>query len=217
MSPQARRGPPTTPPLPPETLGSMQGRDTVVRGLLAGAVATTFALLLHLAAGGTMPAAPGFLLPLGLSLLVGVLLSGRRLSVVRLAATAVASQVLFHSLFVLGTAPAAGMSHAHHGGPAPAPELLGGPDPMVVAHLTAAALTTVVLHRGETLLGAVSRQGARAVSCLLCRIPRTVTTSARSARQQPGVHVIRTLLDQRHGGARSTRGPPAQPAPLPAA
>ena len=46
----------------------------------------------------------GVVVPLALSLFVSVLLAGRRLSVIRLGVSVIASQTLFHSLFVLGTA-----------------------------------------------------------------------------------------------------------------
>ncbi len=159
----------------------------LVRGTAAGTAATFFALAFHLLADGATPAPLALLTPLVASVLVGVVLAGRSLSLARLAATVTAAQVLFHVLFVLGAsaphavpthAPAgssgAPVSHAmptslavptgHAGHAAPvdlAPDAVAdaalaghahGDLAMITAHLAAALLTIVLLHRGERAL-----------------------------------------------------------------
>jgi hypothetical protein len=83
-------------------------------------VATSAALLTHLAGGGVLPGWLGIAVPWALSLAVCTALAGRRLSFWRTAVSVTLSQVLFHTLFVLGTPAAAGDSagaHVGHGVP----------------------------------------------------------------------------------------------------
>jgi hypothetical protein len=72
-----------------------------LRGILAAAAATFVALASHILGGGTFPTAMGIIVPLALSILVCVLLAGRRLSLARLAVSVGVSQTLFHLLFSL--------------------------------------------------------------------------------------------------------------------
>ncbi|MFI8631391.1 hypothetical protein ACIGEP_02190 [Microbacterium sp. NPDC077663] len=125
----------------------------VVRGAVAASVATWAALLSHVAAGGQMPGWLGITVPLVLSIAVCTALAGRRLSLLRLALAVTASQVLFHTLFVLGAVTPSGATHAHHLLPmtsAAAPTAAMHADPLMwVMHGVAAVLTVAVLHRGE--------------------------------------------------------------------
>lgn len=84
------------------------------RGPVAATVATSGALLTHLAGGGALPGWLGILVPWALSLAVCTALAGRRLSLWRTTASVALSQVLFHALFVLGTPTAAGASEGQH-------------------------------------------------------------------------------------------------------
>ena len=72
-----------------------------LRGILAAAGATFVALTSHLLGGGAFPTAMGIIVPLALSILVCVLLPGRRLSLARLTISVGVSQALFHLLFSL--------------------------------------------------------------------------------------------------------------------
>nr|WP_281063461.1 hypothetical protein [Brevibacterium permense] len=74
-----------------------------LRGTLAAAFATFVALTSHILGGGAFPSAMGVVVPLALSILVCVLLSGRRLSLPRLTFSVGISQTLFHLLFSLFT------------------------------------------------------------------------------------------------------------------
>lgn len=116
-----------------------------LRGAAAGSVATTGALLSHLAGGGAMPGLGGVAISLALSLVVCTLLAGQRLSLLRLTAAVAISQSLFHSLFVLAARPAPTLvlpasatdgSHLHGG------------VPMSDAAMPAATITTSVPTSG---------------------------------------------------------------------
>jgi hypothetical protein len=133
-----------------------QERGTrVARGAVAAAVATLVALLSHVTGGGALPGAAGILVPLALSFVACTALAGRRLSAVRLSIAVALSQVLFHTLFVLGSYEPGVSGHVH--GAAPMPTLEQGSSVVMTApdatmwfwHIVAAALTTVALHRGE--------------------------------------------------------------------
>ncbi len=192
--------------------------DRVVRGVAAATVATALALLAHLAAGAPMPGWLGVVVPLMASTFAAVLVSRRRFSWTRLAVSAGAAQYLFHSLFVLGAMPVdlGGLGHAHHGHPAPggAPgfELHdlhaghGGPW-MLLAHIAAAVLTTVLVQQGETIGQRLATWGAMALRRLLGRIPQA-PTGARGGCCRPPTR--RRLLAPAAAvrGGRSTRAPP---------
>ncbi len=130
----------------------------IARGAVAASVATFVALLSHVAAGGAMPGMLGIAVPWVLSFAVCVVLAGRSLSLVRLSLAVTVSQVLFHTLFVLGAsaAPAASFvpaaaGHAHHGVVVAAGASASGVvDPaMWLGHALAVVLTVAALYRGE--------------------------------------------------------------------
>lgn len=136
-------------------------------------MATSAALLTHLAGGGALPGGLGIAVPWALSLAACTILAGRRLSFWRTAVSVALSQVLFHTLFVLGTPTAAGsagqhLGHGMPGGPATSsavtaagsPEgppagladlLQAGPE-MWFWHGVAAAVTVAALYSGERVL-----------------------------------------------------------------
>lgn len=111
-----------------------------------------------------MPGALGVIVPPVLSTLVCVLLAGRRLSLVRLTLSVAVSQVLFHTLFVLGaaqrmTSVSGPSGHLAHGTPisldaSSMPMVHDGPAgaSMWVAHVAAGLVTIAALHRAEVLL-----------------------------------------------------------------
>lgn len=140
------------------------------RGPVAASVATSAALLSHLVAGGALPGWLGIVVPWVLSLALCTAVAGRRLSWWRTAASVAASQVLFHTLFVLGGPTAAASSSVRHPGHGtdgwPLPPSSGTPaassagltemlhaDPaMWFWHGVAAVATTAALYSGEHLL-----------------------------------------------------------------
>lgn len=204
-----------------------------LRAVAAATLATFVALLSHVAAGGEPPSPLGAALPWALSLMVSLLVVGRRLSVVRLGVAVTAAQALFHVMFALGVVPLAGSApgapgaagqtgpfslHAGHMSlPASlaipgVPGALAGVAPdaaMLAAHVLAAAVTTLLLHRGEQLVAALS-DIARRIALRL----RTVTRGALPRVQMPprvrpltasvGMPRLRALL-----AAPARRGPPA--------
>ena len=112
-----------------------------LRGALAAIVSTFVALLSHVAGGGEVPGLLGILVPLVLATAVCVPLAGRRLSVIRVSASVIASQVLFHALFVLGSAGNASASSAgSSAGPITIPALTGNSAASIL-HSSAAATT----------------------------------------------------------------------------
>lgn len=125
----------------------------LARGALAASVATWAALISHVAGGGQVPGWLGIAVPFVLSVAVCTALAGRRLSLIRLALAVTGSQLLFHTLFVLGAVTPTAGGHGHHmtlmtdaGGTTAAM----GADPLMWAmHGIAAVVTVAVLHRGE--------------------------------------------------------------------
>ncbi len=148
-------------------------RARALRGVLAASSATLVALMSHLAGGGEMPGVLGIVVPLALSLPVCIAWSARHLSLPRLSASVVTSQLFFHVLFVLGTpvgaaqapsgphaghvgmamptAPAAGSAHLP-GQAGQMTEMVHADATMWVWHAVAAVVTVVVLYRGELML-----------------------------------------------------------------
>lgn len=149
-------------PTPPRRL-----RDA--RGPVVASVATAAALLSHLLGGGAMPGWLGIVVPGVLSLTVCTALAARRLSLWRTTASVALSQVLFHTLFVLG-APAGpgpsgapghqGASGVPHGPHEQLPPSSGGsPFELISADVTmwcwhgvGAAVTVAALYCGERVL-----------------------------------------------------------------
>ncbi len=151
----------------------MSSRRRLARGSIAAGLATWLALAFHLLGGGDVPAVAGVVIPFVLSWCACVVLAAWRGHALRLTASVVLSQGLFHLLFTLGATGAA--SGGHHGSAA----RLGSPDVagaapwthMWLAHLVAAAITVVALHSGERALARVSRTVVDAAR-RLCAVPR---------------------------------------------
>ncbi|MFP1602691.1 hypothetical protein ACLD0U_08400 [Microbacterium sp. 2216-1] len=136
-------------------------RIPLLRGFLGATVATFVALLSHVGVGGDLPGALGIAVPWMLSLMISTLLAGRRLSVTRLSIAVALSQALFHVLFVLGSiTPRGGLAPHVHGAAAITLEsgavLLPDGAGMWLAHVIAAAVTVLALHRGERIVRALA-------------------------------------------------------------
>ena len=199
----------------------------IVRGSVAAALATFSALFSHIVGGGAMPALLGLTVPLVLSLLFCILLAGRTLSLLRLSASVIVSQTLFHTLFVLGTPAGASASagadpHSAHGAHAAhlaaptlgadsgALALMQGDLTMWLSHAVGALITVTFLYRGERALLAVwaiaelffASIKRRATTPL--RLPVTTRTVRMPVVTAPGWAVISRAL----GTSISRRGPP---------
>lgn len=129
----------------------------VLRGLVGASVATFIALLSHIAGGGAMPGWIGVAVPWVLSVMVCTLLAGRALSLWRLTLAVALSQLLFHTLFVLGFVMRGTMASGHgaHGTqfplamPAADLAILPPDATMWLWHGFAAIVTVAALYRGE--------------------------------------------------------------------
>ncbi|MFF8816938.1 hypothetical protein ACF07D_02915 [Leucobacter sp. NPDC015123] len=209
----------------------------VVRGSTAAAIATFVALFSHVLAGGAMPEPLGICVPFVLSLLVSVLLAGRKLSLARLSLSVVASQTLFHTLFVLGAPSAGGAGlavsggHQHHGQQAvtvlaPGAQLpamtdhtamlIHGDAIMWLSHLAGAAVTILFLYRGEQTIHLLRELAERLIAWAQHSLaePLRVPAVFREVRERHGQAIATAgwaVLTQLTASTRSLRGPPAVP------
>ena len=175
----------------------------LLRGGMAASLATAVALGGHLVAGAAMPTWLGVALPWWLAVTVCTVLAGTRFSQLRMGVAVLSSQALFHGLFTAGTPgdpslqmvapPGSHLGHDHapasplaehsahtahggaHGAEAAGHALHSHSDlHMLLWHLVAALVTTVLLHQGEPfLLRCAGLVGA--VLRVMSRPPRSVT------------------------------------------
>ncbi len=168
-----------------------------------------------------MPGWIGIALPWLLSVMVCTLLAGRALSLIRLSLSVIASQALFHFLFIFGfitrsgAAAAAQNAHAHHSAPgtmtlppvsAIPVDAFVGDTAMWISHGIAALITVASLYRGErTLLQLrelardISAWAARAFGVVALPLPlRPVRVRAtRLSLRAPGAGPARSSLQRR--------------------
>lgn len=201
-------------------------RVRLLRGGLAASSATFVALASHLAGGGQMPAVLGIVVPLVLSLPISVAWAGRRLTLLGLSASVVASQLFFHVLFTLGTpaqgaqaSSGAGLHAGHEGMVAPTAAQTAGqaaqvghPDvTMWVWHAMAAVVTIMVLYRGELMLLRLRDLAVRMAAWLLRG--RTVVDSVGSFVRPALPRVVAATFRALPPGPQLSpllrRGPPA--------
>ncbi|WKK72129.1 hypothetical protein Q0F99_03550 [Rathayibacter oskolensis] len=153
----------------------------MARGVVAAVAATATAAASHTLAGAEAPALPILALAIAFSAVVCVLLSGRRLSLPRLVASVLLSQIAYHGLFLAtgsgGDVSVAGTSgtgaHFHDGGTV---ELVAGAGghaahspAMLGAHLIAALLTVAALRHGERLFWTLGAEIVRIVVRIVAR------------------------------------------------
>ena len=208
------------------------GRTRLVRGAAAASVSTAVALVSHLLAGASLPGALGVLVPLVFAVSVCTVLAGVRLSALRLSLSVVVSQALFHVLFVVGTVPAGtsgvvgagadgGLAHAGHAAhgsgtfsvlessAAVGVHAAHADAQMWLAHAAAAAVTVLVLHRGELLLAHLRRLASAVVAWALPQAPGRAGQPVRPApRTCPTAPVLVRALDVL-AVCVPRRGPPA--------
>lgn len=212
----------------------------LVRGAGAATVATAVAAGGHVLGGGIMPSWLGMALPWWLSVTVCTVLAGSRFSLPRMMTAILASQTLFHTVFVVGTRSASPVvmvdppgSHLGHGlHPAGAADMTSslsihsahgtgavveqalhgshGGGQMALAHVLAAVVTALLLHRGETFLFrcfSVARQLVGALCPRLRAEPALIDPPLLRLRPAPAVlcllHAQRALLS-----LQRRRGPP---------
>lgn len=164
----------------------MSAASRLSRAVTGAALSTLVALASHVLAGGAMPSAPGIAVPLLLSTAVCFQLAGKELSLWRLSVAVVASQWIFHQLFVLGAGGAQvtssggihaghewgsisvhGAAHSHSDGP------------MTLAHLIGAAVTITAIFKAEQLLAILGRCRQWLQSSVLWQLPLAATPARR--------------------------------------
>lgn len=187
----------------------------VSRATLAASVATFAALLSHVVAGGAVPGLLGIAVPWLLSLAVCTMLTGRRLSLLRLSIAVPLSQSLFHSLFVVGATGGEPIApHTHHASLALVPQttLLAPVDPaMWIGHAVAAIVTVALVHRGERTMAALAVVAANLTAWLRRRVwmPPALTGLPAPARPHPAAEVVPPLHPRLGADAVDRRGPPS--------
>lgn len=198
------------------------------RGVLAAGFSTFVALFSHVLAGGAVPGVAGIAIPLVFATSTCMLLATLRFSWLRLTVSVAVSQVLFHTLFVAGTAssavvqlsdPAAGGLHAGHAGHAAMTITTTGGSMahaghgggwMWLAHVVAAVVTIATLHRGEAVLARLKGALGRLVALVVVHVARILVLPTRPrpalpATQDAWVPLILSVVSS--GVVR--RGPPA--------
>jgi hypothetical protein len=123
-----------------------------LRGVAAGTIATLVAAASHGLADGMFPGIAGLSLALVFSAIVGIVFAGRRLRVLRLAASVILSQLAFHLLFSSMVASGAVESTGHHASTLVAGPLVHASAPMWFAHAIAAVITILAIRHGERAL-----------------------------------------------------------------
>ncbi|GAB3034874.1 hypothetical protein GCM10027052_10960 [Parafrigoribacterium mesophilum] len=188
------------------------------RGWLAAVVSTAVAAASHTFAGGP-PSWLAIVLSLVFAGMLCVGLAGKRLSPLRLAASVVGSQLLFHQLFASiggsGWAPAAHVHGAEITGalgltvPTGSSQLVSAADAtwMLAAHAAAAAVTFLLLCYGERSFWSVTA-GARALLRVL--FPRELQPVPLDAARPPkNLSRVLVLSPKAKLSVLRYRGPPA--------
>ena len=175
-----------------------------LRGATVGTVASGLAVGGHVLGAGSPP---GLLALSGLTataVLVAVALSGVRWRLATLQALLLGVQVVFHvALATAGHVHGAALTHPGHASAAS-----GGTDVrMLAGHLVAAALTAVLLRRGEDVFWQISSAVLRPVRAARLLLLAPVARPHRLG--TAGSHRSTALLSGRLVDVAPRRGPPA--------
>lgn len=186
----------------------------LIRAASVSVVATLVAALSHTTGGGATPHPLLILAVAALLTPLSALLVGIRTSRGRVAAAVFLAQGSFHLLFQAlgspteaGTGTAEGLGHSHHIELALLAPVSSAASPgaaMLFAHVSAAALTTLLVWHGE----AVVRTVARWVQALLRHAAAVATVEHRRPPR------LRTLVMPSFNAAISTTVPRRGPPPL---
>jgi hypothetical protein len=194
-----------------------------VRGWLTAGFSVVVAAFSHVAGGGAEPGALGAVLALAFSVPLCIALTGRRVSLLRLAVSVAASQLAFHALFSLGGASASGASSVggHHSplvvttgateavGTAGGHQMLMAGGPMWAAHALAALVTVVGLRWGAHCLERLALVAASGLARVRRALSGTVPPVSPGPRLRPVLTpAARRAPPLRAIGARPLRGPP---------
>jgi len=202
----------------------------VARGSLAASVAVFVAALFHTAAGGGVPSVLAVTLSLAFAIPVCSVLAGRHLSLWRLSASVIASQLAFHVLFSLGASHdtfTGASGHIHAGshitlvsGTATAHMTMLPDSPLMwLGHLSAALVTITALSYGEASVRSMAHTAALRVVRLadalgLTTVRRTLAPSIPDAAPRLAARPRPILLPATRIalGRLRHRGPPLAPA-----
>lgn len=204
-------------------MGSRWSR--LLRGSLTTALALTVAAFSHVAGGGSAPGALGIGLAIAFALPAAVALTGRTLSIARLSAAVVVTQLAFHTLFSLGasTAAVSAAGGGHHdaaalvltsgdaAGVAGMAGMHSGPA-MWAAHGVAAVATVIGLWFGERTVRALGELARDGVSLVVVALGLVLVVVSEPVSPRHVVARAARLVPHDSGLARSTqphRGPPA--------
>jgi hypothetical protein len=179
-----------------------------LRGVVASAVTVLLAALAHTVAGGDAPAPLLLVAAAILAAPPAVALVGKRPAAARTTAAVLVAQLVFHGVFLLfgsgATTSFTGGDHTHMAGHM---VMTGAPvmahDPMSLAHVVAAIVTVVMLHRGEWMLRAAGRGIHRLLPLRVVRPPHPLTVRrVRAAFRAPVPRALLLVADT------GRRGPP---------
>ncbi|QAY58680.1 hypothetical protein ET475_00780 [Microbacterium protaetiae] len=181
-----------------------------LRGVVASAITVLLAATAHTVAGGGAPAPLLLVAAAMLAAPPAVLLVGRRPSVLRTSTAVLAAQAVFHGVFALFGGPSTVTfvtpvgAHVHSAQMVATGTHAMTPHSMSAAHVIAALVTVVVLHRGEWMLRAAGRGIHRLLPLRRARVPRP--SSVRAVRATFAAPALRAVLLVCSVGRR---GPPA--------
>jgi len=190
----------------------MQSRwARLTRGLLAAVFSTVAAAVSHTLAGGDAPGALALAVTFTFAAVVCVVLTGKRLSLARLAVAIGVSQFAFHGLFSsMGGFAAPAIARSHHS----VSTMTGMADAathhtsalMWFAHAVAALLTVIALRNGEAAFWSLRDLAGRVIRSLTLFSPTALQhTGPRTA---PAARVFAPRFFDVHSSALRYRGPP---------
>jgi hypothetical protein len=185
-----------------------------LRGSAFAVLATVIAATAHTLAGGGAPSPLFCAVIAALAVPGATALAGSRPALWRTVLAVGGSQVLFHAAFAvtgdLGRWDATA-GHHHHAGIATAPEVsiaLGSSTTaMTLAHVAAAAVTILAVHRGERVIRAILQWLPRSIRRFLVVAPPARHRVPHIPSSRVAGHPVRL-----RSGAVSRRGPPRVPA-----
>ena len=185
----------------------------VTRGFFAAVVSTLVAAGSHTLAGGTAPGTVALVLGLATAAIVCIALTGKQLSIPRLAVAVSLSQYAFHSLFSSMGDFAAAATHAQ--GHVHGVAVLGADTAahhtsaiMWVGHAIAAVLTIAALGYGERAYRSLRAIAARVIRSLVPTGPLPIEARP-GARSAPASRPFAPSFFDIHSSSLRYRGPPA--------
>lgn len=183
------------------------------QGAFAAAASMWLALSFHLLAGGNLPTLAGLVISFVLSWCACLALAAWRTDVLRLSASVVSSQALFHGLFVFGSAAwlsDSGHAHAHAGpgGLDSSTVHLGMASQMWWAHLGAAVVTILALRSSERAFSRLARLAADLVRRLVLPCIDVAVLPESDVLPPPAIGLRVSQDLGRYSRAIPPRGPP---------